>query len=780
MASSNPPVTEFEKMEAVKFFNISDDEVLRAVFPCSLKQGVSAHSGRLFISAQHIMFYGKKGPFSLGEDKRVWDFESILEVERVEQKHIRIILTSERKYVFSSFGDTLDRCFNTLQRTIFGNMGNSALHQAVEERDLARAKQILDLDVTKLNLFNKSLQTPLHIALTKNDPELVRLILEFYKHNKDKVDINMVADKTRNTFLHAACSFQSIEDEILTMLLDVPTIDVEVLNADNNTPLHYFCEHNHSLNCKKLGALIIAKAKNPKDYLVQVNSNKETPMHKAVFNKKLRLFMVDMLVKHHATVDCRNEKDETPLIYAVRLGREDLIEALLRAGADPSIATASGQTARQIADQTLSETKSDAAQIIAVMLKQVDELRVKLSKCDLLDSLTKFVSAGFYEPEQFVSMDETILKEKGIEIKVGPMIKLNKEIEATKAVLATLAEAEAAKAEAERKRRAMLPPDEDPDEKLDATQTDVTKVRSELGLSEGAWEIDGADIEYTKKLGSGTSGKVYKGLLRGKEVAIKVLVAVDAADQMEEFKKEFFILTTVRSPYMVTFYGASVTPKLTMVMEYCSRGSLYHVLNNKQMDLNWEQTFAFCCDMACGMEVLHNFKPDPIVHRDLKSLNLLVTQDWRVKVCDFGLSRMTGGNNLETFKKLCGTFAYCAPEIFSGGTFTDRSDVYSMGIVLWEVVYRAIRGAYQQPFAEFPNLHHDFQIMLQAASGVRPTIPPETPTVMRALIEECTAADVAKRPTAGHVAERLAKMRKDFRASPEEWDKALFINHQKK
>jgi len=767
-------------MEAVKFFNISDDEVLRAVFPCSLKQGVSAHSGRLFISAQHIMFYGKKGPFSLGEDKRVWDFESILEVERVEQKHIRIILTSERKYVFSSFGDTLDRCFNTLQRTIFGNMGNSALHQAVEERDLARAKQILDLDVTKLNLFNKSLQTPLHIALTKNDPELVRLILEFYKHNKDKVDINMVADKTRNTFLHAACSFQSIEDEILTMLLDVPTIDVEVLNADNNTPLHYFCEHNHSLNCKKLGALIIAKAKNPKDYLVQVNSNKETPMHKAVFNKKLRLFMVDMLVKHHATVDCRNEKDETPLIYAVRLGREDLIEALLRAGADPSIATASGQTARQIADQTLSETKSDAAQIIAVMLKQVDELRVKLSKCDLLDSLTKFVSAGFYEPEQFVSMDETILKEKGIEIKVGPMIKLNKEIEATKAVLATLAEAEAAKAEAERKRRAMLPPDEDPDEKLDATQTDVTKVRSELGLSEGAWEIDGADIEYTKKLGSGTSGKVYKGLLRGKEVAIKVLVAVDAADQMEEFKKEFFILTTVRSPYMVTFYGASVTPKLTMVMEYCSRGSLYHVLNNKQMDLNWEQTFAFCCDMACGMEVLHNFKPDPIVHRDLKSLNLLVTQDWRVKVCDFGLSRMTGGNNLETFKKLCGTFAYCAPEIFSGGTFTDRSDVYSMGIVLWEVVYRAIRGAYQQPFAEFPNLHHDFQIMLQAASGVRPTIPPETPTVMRALIEECTAADVAKRPTAGHVAERLAKMRKDFRASPEEWDKALFINHQKK
>lgn len=777
---SNPPVTEVERMEAQKYFGISDEELLKAVFPCSLKQGVSAHSGRMFISAQHIMFYGKKGPFSLGEDKRVWEFEQILEVEKLEQKNIRIILTSERKYTFGSFGDTLDRCFNTLQRTIYGLMGNSALHQAVEERDLVRAKQILDMDVTKLNVLNKAQQSPLHIALIKNDAELVRMLLEYYRNNVGKVDINMVADKTRNTFLHLACSIQQIEDEILTMLLDIPTIDVEVLNADNNTPLHYFCEHNHSLNCKKLGGLLIAKAKASKEYLIQGNLNKETPMHKAVFNKKFRLFMVDMLVKHHAIVDCRNEKDETPLIYAVRLGREDLIEALLRAGSDPSIATQSGQTARQIADQTLNETKSDAARIIADLLKQVDDLRDKLIRCDLLDLFTKFVAAGLYEPDQFATLDEVTLKERSIEVKMGPMIKLMKEVEATRLMLAEEAKEEQAKAEAERKRRAMLPPDEDPDEKLDAANTDVTKVRSELGLTEGAWEIDGSDLEYTKKLGSGTSGKVYKGLLKGKEVAIKVLIAVDAADQMEEFKKEFFILTTVRSPYMVTFYGASVTPKLTMVMEYCSRGSLYHVLNNKQMDLTWEQTLLFCHDMACGMEVLHNFKPDPIVHRDLKSLNLLVTQDWRVKVCDFGLSRMTGGNNLETFKKLCGTFAYCAPEIFSGGTFTDRSDVYSMGIVLWEVVYRAIRGGYQQPFSEFPNLHHDFQIMLQAASGVRPTIPPETPKVLRELIEECVAAEVPKRPTAGQVAERLAKMRKDHRANPEEWDKALFLHHQKK
>lgn len=768
-------------MEVVKHFGISDDETLKAVFPCTLKQGVGgSHAGRLFVSVSHIMFYGKKGPFSLGEDKRIWDFESILDIDKPDQKHVRIVLTNERKYMFGGLGEAFDRCYNTLQRTIFGNLGNSALHQAVEERDLARVKQILDLDVTKLNVFNKNREAPLHIAFGKNDTELVRILLDYYRANRDKVDINMAHEKTKTTFLHAACSISMIQDEILTMLLDIPNIDVEVRNADSNTPLHYFCEHNHSLNCKKLGALLIAKAKNAPEYLVQGNLNKETPMHKAVFNKKFRLFMVDMLVKHHATLDCRNEKDETPLHYAVRLGREDLIETLLKAGSDPSVATVTGQTARQIADQTYNETKSDTARVIADLLKQVDQLREKLARCDLLDQAPKFTAAGLYETEQFALLDDATLKEKGLDIKTGQLIKLMKEVDAAKADLKAIVEAEAAKAEAERKRRAMLPPDEDPDEKVDSAHTDVTKVRSELGLTEGTWEIDGTDLEYTKKLGSGTSGKVYKGLLRGKEVAIKVLIAVDAAEQMDEFKKEFFILTTVRSPYMVTFYGASVEPKLTMVMEYCSRGSLYHVLNNKQMDLMWDQALMFCSDMACGMEVLHNFKPDPIVHRDLKSLNLLVTQDWRVKVCDFGLSRMTGGNNLETFKKLCGTFAYCAPEIFSGGTFTDRSDVYSMGIVLWEVVYRAIRGAYQQPFSEFPNLHHDFQIMLQASQGTRPTIPPETPATMRTLIEECVSADVSKRPTAGEVATRLAQMRKDYRADPVEWDKALFVNHQKK
>lgn len=93
--------------------------------------------------------------------------------------------------------------------------------------------------------------------------------------------------------------------------------------------------------------------------------------------------------------------------------------------------------------------------------------------------------------------------------------------------------------ETELKKTRNRPPDEDDDEQQIEAE-DAARVREELGIGYGEWEIDSSDLEYTKKLGTGASGKVYKGLLRGKiEVAIKVLTAVQTEEAMEEFKKEF-------------------------------------------------------------------------------------------------------------------------------------------------------------------------------------------------------------------------------------------------
>jgi len=282
--------------------------------------------------------------------------------------------------------------------------------------------------------------------------------------------------------------------------------------------------------------------------------------------------------------------------------------------------------------------------------------------------------------------------------------------------------------------------------------------------------IDDSELEFTEKLGAGSSGKVYKGLYKGNEVAIKVLKSMTETKEIEEFKKEFMIMSAVRSKYVVLFHGAVLKPKLCMVMEHCSRGSLYHVITSDKYDIGWDKTFRFAIETVRGMEQLHNGDPQ-IVHRDLKSLNLLVNEKWEIKVCDFGLSRFNTGSNLETLVKMRGTFAYCAPEVYFGEQFSTKSDVYSIGMVLWELVTRCITGRYERPFAEFKNLQFDFQIIIQTAKkGLRPTIPPTCPPAFTKLITDCFDHSADKRPSCTEILTRLFDLKKDWEDHRGDWE----------
>lgn len=124
--------------------------------------------------------------------------------------------------------------------------------------------------------------------------------------------------------------------------------------------------------------------------------------------------------------------------------------------------------------------------------------------------------------------------------------------------------------------------------------------------------------------------EVYKGVWRNQEVAIKVLKNMPDGKEMQEFSKEVEIMSLLRSPCIVYFYGMTLKPKVCMVMEYCARKSIYHVMLSK-MDFTWDRVLAFSTDAVRGINSLHNWNP-PILHRDLKTLNLLVTDNWAVKV----------------------------------------------------------------------------------------------------------------------------------------------------
>jgi len=289
------------------------------------------------------------------------------------------------------------------------------------------------------------------------------------------------------------------------------------------------------------------------------------------------------------------------------------------------------------------------------------------------------------------------------------------------------------------------------------------------------------------KIGNGASGTVYKGLYGGKEVAIKVLktdtVGTMAQKELDEFKKEFQIMSTIQSPETVFFFGACLEPRVCMVMELMHRGSLYHVLNDKNVDVGWSRVFSFAVNMVKGMDNLHSSTP-PIVHRDFKSLNVMVNDRFQAKVGDFGLSRIHSEsmNFQQTFQKMVGTMAYCAPECYSFNKdatdaslqgFTPASDVHSIAVVLWELVSRCISGTYQRPYKEFPRLVMDFQIIVQVhKNALRPTIPPTCPENFKKLIADSWNQNPSLRPSCKQILERLEDLQKEYQENIEEWDKS--------
>jgi len=370
-----------------------------------------------------------------------------------------------------------------------------------------------------------------------------------------------------------------------------------------------------------------------------------------------------------------------------------------------------------------------------------------------LDFSKKFISEGFHDLSALCQLDEAGMKELGI-VKIGSRLKLMKEIENLKVKFA-----QSQKEKKEQRMQQLL--------QKGSHQIDVASIRESLNLEAGRWEIETNEIEFTAKLGSGASGQVFKGLYKGHKVAIKVLNQASNFDnELDEFRKEFEILRKVNDPHMIHFYGAVIDKNLCMVMELCENGSLHDLLKRKDFKLTWDLAIKFALDMAEGIGILHNHDP-PIIHRDLKSLNLLVTENWDVKLCDFGLSRLVQGD-MKTFTRLCGTYAYIAPEMFKGSPASEKSDVFSMGIVLWELINSAVKGVYEQPYEEF-HFSMDVQIIVQVADGLRPTIPDGAPMDFVEIFQQCTAA--VDRPNVLEVVDRIKLMREAFLKDPEAWPK---------
>lgn len=281
--------------------------------------------------------------------------------------------------------------------------------------------------------------------------------------------------------------------------------------------------------------------------------------------------------------------------------------------------------------------------------------------------------------------------------------------------------------------------------------------------------IEPSELVFLRKLGDGTSACVYEGTYNSKTVAIKVMTErplhmKTKSKMRQEMLEEFSVLTSVDSEHILKFYGVVLEPTMCLVTEYCSKGTLRDLLDQEtesSVALTWRQGLTFFLHALMGVDALHSRKP-PVVHRDLKSLNLLVDSAMNLKVADFGLSRFVlNPEQQTTLAKLRGTYTYTyvlsgerccgrsfsslscalfrflsAPEVYFGNIYSTKSDMYSLGIVLWEISNAIATGKWSRPFAEYSYITMDFQVIIQVAKkNLRPSIAPSVPQAVAQIIE---------------------------------------------
>lgn len=213
----------------------------------------------------------------------------------------------------------------------------------------------------------------------------------------------------------------------------------------------------------------------------------------------------------------------------------------------------------------------------------------------------------------------------------------------------------------------------------------MSPAPSNPGRPKEPWELDPTEIKLCEKIGSGSFGDVWRGEWAGIEVAVKKITKASITDKdIQSFRDEVDIMSKLRHPNVVQFLGACLSPEIMLVTEYASRGSLFGLLQNKNNQISWGQAVRISLDIAKGILYLHTRNP-PIVHRDIKSLNILVMRDWKAVVADFGLTKIKKAGYLDTY---CGSPAWTAPEVLRGQQYDESADVYSFGVVLWEILTR--------------------------------------------------------------------------------------------
>ncbi|KAL6583816.1 Serine/threonine-protein kinase ht1 [Orobanche minor] len=283
-------------------------------------------------------------------------------------------------------------------------------------------------------------------------------------------------------------------------------------------------------------------------------------------------------------------------------------------------------------------------------------------------------------------------------------------------------------------------------------------------------EWSGADMSQLyigNKFACGRHSRIYRGVYKQRDVAIKLISQPEedgdlAALLEKQFCSEVSLLFRLKHPNIISFIAACKKPPVfCIITEYYPGGSLRQYLHQQEPhSLPLTLVLKLALDIARGMQYLH---ARGVLHRDLKSENLLLDEDMCVKVADFGISCLESQSGGRSAKGFTGTYRWMAPEMIGERRHTKKVDVYSFGIVLWEL-FTALT-----PFDDMTPEQAAFAVCQKNA---RPPLPSSCPTAFCRLIHRCWSSNPDKRPQF----DEIVSMLQSYAESLEQDSEFFFTN----
>ncbi|EQC39453.1 TKL protein kinase [Saprolegnia diclina VS20] len=272
------------------------------------------------------------------------------------------------------------------------------------------------------------------------------------------------------------------------------------------------------------------------------------------------------------------------------------------------------------------------------------------------------------------------------------------------------------------------------------------------------FKIEFERLLYTRKLASGAFGEVWLGQLDGTSVAIKQILPERRHDPVEIkcFLAEIGLMAPLTHPNILTLVGFSWSPEynLCFATEYLKHGDLFSCLNRLHDAWSWPiERLQIALGVARGLVYLHARTPK-VIHRDLKSRNILLDDRFQAKITDFGVSRTRAFE--ETMTAGVGTALWAAPEVFLGRRYDDKADVYSFGIVLSELDTGNIPFVDHPVFANGRKVDPTTVLKLVTMEHATPSFSPSCPAAIEALAKRCLSFEPSQRPSADDIVTYLA------------------------